>query len=578
MKTHRALACLTGLAFLASLAACGGSDETGGPDPSNGPGDGKETLDPTLGGKADQDTPPVVEAGRFLEDGVRTGTFDGTSMPAFRIASFGDTKVRVSLEGASDTFDPVLVVDGPFPGSNPEIVAYNDDAGADTMNSSLEVTLTEKGAYRLVVGSYAAFQGLAPESGEYRLTFTCLENCTMPQMSLTSFVEQLRAEHGDELIDKILLERTPGLFEDPEVAAAVKAQAESFLAGAGTTDAFPVIPLAALPAAQGFMEMAVEADATEPPSAVTFDLDELLHEACSPDRGAAETLVPEIPELQRGYASDYRFDDCALLHTQQLAEVLNNLSLDNGSAVVAGGERYETVESAIRALVEAGHTIEARNNRYYANFLGLVYEGTTVAAPLWIDTGIPLPEGGTMVVPASHAHYHFVIEGPLLNGELMFYMGIPGGTAFRAHHTHRPSWSGERTILSRNSDQDLETVVQLFVTAGKLRKKWLAEGAGLPAQGYGKLGVCLDSTAVLEVATENTVSLFPLLHPAVDSPADEIDSLLAALPSDVAGTGNDTALDRLLASQPFDPSKGVDLEAMPFPTLKAELEALGVAP
>jgi hypothetical protein len=66
------------------------------------------------------------------------------------------------------------------------------------------------------------------------------------------------------------------------------------------------------------------------------------------------------------------------------------------------------------------------------------------------------------------------------------------------------------------------------------------------------------------------------VHPAGKPPVDEIDSLLASIPSDTAGTGADTAFQRLLASQPFDPSKGVDLQAMPFPTLKAELEALGV--
>jgi len=571
MKTSSLLSSLAALSLLASLVACGASDEGAS---GSGPGAGKVTIDPKVGGKSDADGPAAFEAGRFLEDGARQGTFDGTALPAYRIASFGNTKVRVTLQ--AESFDPVLLVDGPYPGSNPQVLANNDDAGPDDANSKLELTLEAAGTYRLIVGSYETFQDLPVEAGDYTISFTCVEGCTPPQMSLAEFLERVKEDGGPELVEKLLVEKTSGLFEDPQMAATVRAQAEALLTGAGKTDAFPVIPLSAVPMAQGYLEQAVEAEETEPPSPVEFDLENLLDAACKPDRGEATVLVPELPDLRRGYASDHRFDDCSLLHTQQLAEVLNNLSLDNGSAVVAGADRYETVEAAIRALVASGHTIEARNNRYYANFLGLEYKGIPVAAPLWIDTGIKLPSGDNMLVPAPHSHYHFVIDGPLIRGEIMFYMGIPGGVGFRANHAHRPSWTGERTSIRRNSEDHLETVVSLFVTAGKLRKKWVAEGAGLPVEGYGQLGVCMDSTAILEFATEKSVTLYPLLHPALTGPAgDEIDTLLSSMPTDLDGSGSSTALDRLLASQPFDVSQGVDLEEMPFPTLKTQIEGVG---
>ncbi|MCU0691720.1 MAG: hypothetical protein MUF54_09990 [Polyangiaceae bacterium] len=519
----------------------------------------------------------MVESGRFLEDGIRRGTFDGTSMPAFRVASFGNTKIRVTLNAVNGSLDPVLLVDGPYPGAKPPVVAYNDDASTDTANSALEITLSAKGTYRLVVGSYAAFVNAPRQTGAYDLSFSCLDNCSVPQMSLAEFAKRLKADYGENVARDLMVERTSGLFKDPAIAAAVKDQAAKFLAGVGTTDKFPVIPLAALPAVQGFLEMAVRPKETVPPPPVIFDLDKLANESCKPDRGKPEVLSPRIPELVRHWETDYRYDDCSLRHMQQLGDVLNNLSMENGSAVVDNGRRYETVESAIRALIKAGHTIEATNNRYYADFLGLMYKGTSVSAPLWIDTGIALPGGGTLAVPVPHAHYHFTIEGPALNGELMFYMGIPGGTLFRAQHIYRKPWGGERGSVTRTSKQNLETIVSLFVTAGKLRKKWETNGAGLPAVGYGQLGVCIDSTAVLEMATEKTVTLFPLLHPAGKPPVDEIDALMATIPSDITGTGAATALERLVATQPFDPSKGVDLKATPFPTLKAGLEALGIA-
>lgn len=90
-----------------------------------------------------------------------------------------------------------------------------------------------------------------------------------------------------------------------------------------------------------------------------------------------------------------------------------------------------------------------------------------------------------------------------------------------------------------------------MVTAGKLRRKWAEEGAGLPASGYGTLGVCNDSTTVLEYTAEGTVTIFPLAHPpSTATQGDPIDNVLAALPSDVDGYEPGEALDRMLLTLP----------------------------
>lgn len=94
-------------------------------------------------------------------------------------------------------------------------------------------------------------------------------------------------------------------------------------------------------------------------------------------------------------------------------------------------------------------------------------------------------------------------------------------------------------------------VVDLMTTAARLRRVWTERGRGLPVGGYGQLGVCNDSTAVLEYSVEETVTIFPLAHPPVEgAPTEIIDALLAALPSDVVGFEAADALPRILASMP----------------------------
>lgn len=518
----------------------------------------------------------VVESGRFLKGGAKTGHLQGRVLHAYRVASYGGTRIQVSLSATGGDLDPVLVVDGSLPGASVSVVATNDDKQAGSKDAQLEVTLPQNGVYRLLVTSYKALSGSESETGDYRLSFQCLEKCTLPQLSLAEFLAQLKADHGQQAVDLLFKQVIPSWFQDSTLTADLQAQADALVANTSTNvDAFPVVPVVALRNGQGFLEESGEGSDVPPPGPVTFDLAQILSTHCQPTRGSLTPAHAQIPELMRGEITDHRFDDCALMRAQQLAEVLNNLALENGSAVIDQANRYETVEAAIRGLISAGHRIQILNNRYYADFMGLYYKNQTVALPAWIKTDIALGNN-SLTVPAPHSHYHVIIEGPLLNAELKFFMGIPGGTAFRAHAFHARPWSGEQTSVTLDSTDHLDQVVRMFVLAGKLRKKWLEAGANLPAQGYGKLGVCMDSTAILEYGLHETTSLYPLAHPVFQgTPADEIDQILAALPSDMEGnTGAATALDRLLKSQPFDPTQPVNLQELPFPSLKAQMDAL----
>ena len=67
---------------------------------------------------------------------------------------------------------------------------------------------------------------------------------------------------------------------------------------------------------------------------------------------------------------------------------------------------------------------------------------------------------------------------------------------------HRPSWAGERAQYSYSSPEDLAKTKKTFEVASRLRQRWSQEGASLSLQGYGTLGVCTDSTSVIERVVE----------------------------------------------------------------------------
>jgi len=528
---------LAAAALCLVLPACG--EESGPDDPQ--PGAAKVTTPPDLTGKADGSV-DVRRVGTLRA--TETVEVDIEGAASWRFNAFPGTKVRI--EASSEDLDPILTVRGPIPDTPNKVAVFNDDVSEDSFDAAVELESDTFGAYEIVLGSYAYFHQGKPGAGRMELRFVCLAQCNQPEVSLAEFFAAVDAEQLGFALQATL----PTLFGDAQTAELVGTQLEAYLDG--TSDGpFPVLPMNALATGQALLEEPSEE--LPDPQPVEFDIAALLAKGCQPERSALAPVHQQLPpELTRGWLPDYTIDNCTLQHTQDFAEVLNNLALENGSAVLNGETRYETIEAVFRALVEAGHHVRIENNRYLANFLGLNLNGASVAAPVWIDTGIAGADGN-VVFPAPHTHHTIMVEGPLLNSRLTFYMGTSGGASFRADASIRPDWAGERTLYSYDSDTDLETIIDIVVTAGKLRKVWTERGAGMPLGGYGLLGVCNDSTAVLEWAAEQTVTIFPLVQPGVaGEPATEVDELLAELPSDLSAFDEADAIERLRLTMPYE--------------------------
>ncbi len=539
---------------------CGGED---GAD--DAPGDEKVTDAPDLDGKADGADAPTLQ-GAFV-GAQQSARLEGRSLE-WRVAVWGQTRLRITVKSPDGDLDPLVSVYGPIPADDGTLVGYNDDESGESFDSSLEVDVSGYGAVRVIVATYGIAHLGQESAGRLDVSVECLEGCAQEMIGLDEMLRRLQAGVGAEQLDALLATGIAAFFPEPNSAAAVDAQIRAALAGE-SQGPFPILPLAAAGSAQPILERPDhEAVAPEP---VTFELDELLTRGCTPTRSSLSPVHATLPQVTTGSRSDYTLGDCELQRAQDFASVLNNLALDNGSKVVGPDRDYESVEEVVVALLDAGHHIRAENSRYYADFLGLYYDGIAVAAPVWLDTGIELSGGGTFALPAPHTHHTIYVTGPLVNATIMYYMGVSGGVSFRAVESSRAPWTGERVLYDYDSAQDADEVVKLFVTAARLRKVWTERGAGLPALGYGKLGVCNDSTAVIEQDLEGTVTIFPLAQPGVEgAPADVVDQLLAELPSDLDGFDAADAAQRIRDTLPHTQLPGLEAAVGQLPTASGD--------
>ena len=305
----------------------------------------------------------------------------------------------------------------------------------------------------------------------------------------------------------------------------------------------------------------IPADPPKPDQVVTGELTALLG-ACKPDRAVPAPIDARLPGVGYGQFPSRTLSPCQFAHAGKLAQVLTSLAANNGSAVTFKGETINSPRELFAALVASGHTIEVRNERMYANFLSATVGDRDLIWPVWIDTGIPLSNGQSLTIPVGHSGHAWRISGPIVNTRVMFYLGI-SGAGFFGQTDNRPAWSGmiaqtDVTVSGPGADYDylLSTAdaASAYLRRNRVERTTVAQG--MPADGYGYVGVCNDSNATIELLTRGTTSTFPLLRAkALDATpdlGDGLDATVKALPKDGDGlVDNHDALRRAVAMQPF---------------------------
>lgn len=568
-----------GLALALALGACGGIgvDASGG-----GPG-----------GKADRREfeLSVRELGP-LSLGVgqqhsQRAPIDGT-VPAFRVESFGDTVLelrvnRVGLDAptpeAEEAGAPHLIVQGPFedPDATPAEYSIWDDLSHDYWQTAsnngyftgygITVRLPTPGLYRVIVATTGAFQrGLVPDQ-QLVLKNRCRDNCFREAISARTFVEGLRGSGQLEKLTALAEAKLAEMLPAGPLRDALAAQLKGIIADGDLRgiERFPTLPLRALAGLRPLLGLAPPS-APRPEKVVSGNLRQQLG-ACDGARRQPTPLSEAMPTVRRGHFADLALTPCQATHSERLAQLLTSLAADNGSALRYDGKTISTPRELFEALLSSGHSIEVRNERVYANFIGLVARDGSgadvdVVWPAWLDTGVELADGRSLTVPMGHSHHAWRISGKHVNARVMFYLGVDGA-GFWAQTQGRPAWTGLKVRYAAASDESDEAIANVLktveVASAYLRRihvERATHAAKLPADGYGYLGVCNDSTAVIEHQTWGTITTFPLVRAAeLDQAAplsDGLDATLAALPHDAdVAPARAEALRRIFEMTPF---------------------------
>jgi hypothetical protein len=476
-------------------------------------------------------------------------------VPAYRVQSYGGTKLAIDLVG-HDT-DAYLVVEGPLDNYGDTVAIGSGHVVAEIggHTAHLDLSLDTAGVYRVLAGSADSLGHGQAAIGKLTLSASCSASCYRGQLDQKSFVRLIQQQGGSALSDYAKAELAK-LVPDAQTASQLGDQLDAMLADPNLSglERFPLVSMGAIATLRPALG-AIPAKTPDPDKVITGELAALLGD-CTPDRSLPGDVDARLPGVKYGQFPSATLSPCQFAHASKLAQVLTSLAANNGSSVTFQGQTITSPRDLFAALLASGHTIEVRNERMYANFLSMIVGDRDVIWPVWLDTTLQLSSGDSFTIPMGHSQQAWRIRGPVVDTRVTFFLGI-SGAGFFGQTDQRPAWSG--TIAS-SDDTDQATVLATVDTAAAYLRRNRVErstvAAGMPADGYGYLGVCNDSNTTVEYAVKGTISAFPLLRAAaLDSQpdlGDGLDDAMRALPKDGDGLPDThDALVRAVAMQPF---------------------------
>lgn len=238
-----------------------------------------------------------------------------------------------------------------------------------------------------------------------------------------------------------------------------------------------------------------------------------------------------LPDLYLGWG------DAKCTHTQRqilenrlLACLLNRLAHNYTCYNNPGDERHifrVSVDPAglsvdnpgdfVKALIKSGHDVQVCPKTTITTFgIALCVKeanGTWTNLPLacFLATGLQdenSDQGAMTCMP--HGGVNLDITGPLIRQcNIQHYIAIEGLCGWHSDHNPDAPWLGHVNCCKPWRD---ERAVQAVRLAGLLAttSNTLATELELPYGGYGLVGMCNDSAAIIEQAMEGTTNMYPL--------------------------------------------------------------------
>lgn len=543
-------------------------------------------------GKADDGRLQPVQVGP-LELGTTQTLRYHNQVPVLRVESYGNTILELELSGKQSS--AMLRVKGPLPGDGDDlspdsIAGVPVVAEASGSPARLTVNLAQPGVYNVLAREHAS-----ASDQELELTSACKQSCFRQAINQRQMLTLLDEAGKLDQVVQLFGAQLNELVADPETRKQLLAKLSAIIKQSATWEGlerFPTIPLKQLGLLRPVLIEGSGSGAPQPstatkPEVITGELSALLGPCDGVPRASPKPVHPSMPEIARGHFPNRALTRCQVSRSVSLAKILTSLAADNGSCVEVQSKTATTPRQLFELLIETGHRVLVRNERTYANFIALTLAGMDVIWPVWIDTGIQLSDGSSLTIPTGHSHHAWRVAGPLVDTRVTFYLGIDG-VAFFSQTQARPGWTGmaiEHLASTEEGQHEHETVLKSLDLAAAVQRRLHKErdlyAPKMPADGYGFLGVCNDSTAVIEHAAWQTITTFPLVRSASlkEKPqlGDGLDSTLQALPSDTdAPAPRQDALRRILSMSPHHPDSYLVVDDLLRAQLRAVMDEVAV--
>eukprot|EP00980_Cylindrotheca_fusiformis_P007693 scaffold1624_cov105-Cylindrotheca_fusiformis.AAC.4 len=247
-----------------------------------------------------------------------------------------------------------------------------------------------------------------------------------------------------------------------------------------------------------------------------------------------------LPDLHVGWGSaKCSHSKREILLNRLVSVLLNKLSynyylVENGAtpeslfSVHLGGEQCQFPDEFIQALLDTKHKIEVCPRSTVTTFgFGVCVKEedesfTNIPLGLFLRTGLEGQNGDPLFFGAKHGGMDLSIRGPLIDNiieskdqkpgkcDVQFYVSLDGMCCWNSNHNPEVPWIDQVPTSPVYSETEALAAVR---TTGLLAVAFnaIATEMNLPFGGYGILGVCNDSAALVDVAIRKETNLYPLI-------------------------------------------------------------------
>jgi hypothetical protein len=434
-----------------------------------------------------------------------------TDIQGLRVQSFGNTVISFSLKGQKGNLPQVTIEgplanfgDGDVPGTGPVASQPNLRLSKSQGTLNLKFKLTDPGVYRILI------HGTTESTAPFNIRNACLENCNVKEISNQEFIQSLKDSGRINVVLALFKKLIARYISDPLISGRINDEFSKIIMTGDLKGlrSFPTLPVTEIGSlTQGAVTVLPNLNSKifKNPSGndpvLNGNLIDVVNATGKLERSSPSLVNSNLPGVGNGEYSNLALTAQQVIQSGGLAQVLTSLSLKNGSQVVYNGKTITTPGQLLTELASTGHHLRVADQRTYANFISFNDGDKMVRWPSFINTGITLPSGETVVVPMSHSQFAWEITGPEINARVTFFLGITGTGFFPNTHL-RPTWTGlsELDVTESKNPESLSFISRAAEAAAVFLRRVRVERekfpAGLPIDGYGVLeGVCDDATA-----------------------------------------------------------------------------------